>query len=100
MNKLVLPIILGTDINAYTMSVSFYEKYQIKPVLVGQIPMAYTKGSTIIKQIRYINNIEDNDIFLNALNEVHVKYKDQFEHLLLRSEERRVGKGCRCRWST
>lgn len=83
MNKSFLPIILGTDINAYTMSVSFHQQYNIKPVLIGQIPMWFTKGSTIIQDIHYVDNLEQSDVFLSTLNDIKNKYGDKYEHLIL-----------------
>ncbi|HEY4622398.1 MAG TPA: carboxylate--amine ligase, partial [Solibacillus sp.] len=42
-----LPIIVGTDINAYNMAISFHEEYKIQPVLVGKGVLPFTNLSTI-----------------------------------------------------
>lgn len=78
-----LPVILGTDINAYTMSRSFYEEYNVRPILVGHMPLAYTAGSTIIKQIHYLENTADHETFIEYLHQLAVKYKKEFDELLL-----------------
>lgn len=42
-----IPIIVGTDINAYNMAISFHEAYGIHPILVGKEPLSFTSLSTI-----------------------------------------------------
>lgn len=81
--KTFLPIILGTDINAYTMSVSFYEEYGIKPVLVGRTPMAFTEDSTIIQKIYYEQNIEDEEHYVHYLHDIALHYKADYNDLIL-----------------
>src|SRR5690625_1380129 len=65
------------------MSVSFHQQYNIKPVLIGQIPMWFTKGSTIIQDIHYVDNLEQSDVFLSTLKDIKNQYKDKYEHLIL-----------------
>ncbi len=81
--KPFLPIILGTDINAYTMSISFHEKYGIKPVLVGRMAMAFTEGSSVIEKIHYVDNIEDGPQYANELHQIAAHYKQEYENLIL-----------------
>ena len=78
-----LPIIIGTDLNAYTMSLSFYEEYGIKPILVGKGPVSYTDGSTIIEKIYYTEKINDTEFFINYLNELAEEKKKSYKKLLL-----------------
>ena len=41
-------LILGTDANAYYMARCCYEEYKIKPHLIGQRRLAFTKFSNIL----------------------------------------------------
>jgi len=78
-----LPIIIGTDLNCYTMSISFHEEYGIKPVVVGKAPIPYTEGSTIIDKFYYTERIDDDDFFVDYLKDLAKKYKKDYENLLL-----------------
>lgn len=66
-NQDFIPVIIGTDINAYHMSASFHEEYQTKPYLIGKINMGFTKYSSIIEQIKLVDHLDDQDTFVNAL---------------------------------
>ncbi|WHT49350.1 hypothetical protein QNH10_07170 [Sporosarcina thermotolerans] len=46
-----IPIIVGTDINAYNMAISFHEAYGIHPILVGKEPLSFTSLSTIPERL-------------------------------------------------
>lgn len=53
----LIPIIFGTDINAYNMAISFHEEYNRKPILVGKERMPFTSMSTIIVHIEILPNL-------------------------------------------
>lgn len=78
-----LPILIGTDLNAYTMARSFHEEYGIKPILVGKVPLAYTEGSTIVKEFYYTDKINHTDYFIHYLEKIAEKYSDLYKKLLL-----------------
>lgn len=78
-----LPVILGTDMNAYTMAISFYSQYGIKPVLVGRIPMAFTKDSSLIQAIYYNDETDDTKGFAEYLEKIALLYSLKYETLLL-----------------
>ncbi|WP_332650690.1 carboxylate--amine ligase [Lysinibacillus sp. 54212] len=78
-----IPIIVGTDINAYTMTISFHEEYGIRPILVGKAPLPFTKLSTIPKVIEYFDEISDPEKFASVLIKVADKYKEPNKKLLL-----------------
>src|SRR5699024_7712676 len=82
-----LPILIGTDLNTYTMAISFHEEYGIKPVVVGRAPLPFTEGSTIISEFYYTDRIDDEEFFVGYLKELAKKYHSKYENLLLRSEE-------------
>lgn len=81
--KRFLPIIIGTDMNCYTMSISFHEEYGIKPIVVGKAPIPYTTGSTIIEKFHYTDTIDDKDRFIPYLKELAKEYHQYYEELLL-----------------
>ncbi|OCS86926.1 carboxylate--amine ligase [Caryophanon tenue] len=81
--KPFLPIIVGTDINAYNMAISFHEEYNIHPVLVGKGVLPFTNYSTIPHKIEYDKNLAEPQEFANILIRVAKKYKKKADKLLL-----------------
>ncbi|WP_277630764.1 hypothetical protein [Atopococcus tabaci] len=81
--KRFLPVILGTDMNGYTMAASFHERYGIKPVMIGRAPMRFTHGSSIIQKIHYNKNLSDNQAFLDYMKEIAQTYKQTYDSLIL-----------------
>lgn len=78
-----LPIIVGTDINAYNMAISFHEEYGIHPVLVGRGHLPFTTYSNIPKTIEYYEKLGEPEHFANVLIEVADKYKQPGMKLVL-----------------
>ena len=48
MKEKFLPIILGTDANAYGLARSFNDKYNIKSLAIGSFPLRETRNSKIM----------------------------------------------------
>jgi len=82
-NQPFIPIIIGTDMNAYNMAISFHEEYNIKPILVGKEEMSFTKWSSVIEHIEIQPNLWDKSSFVQVLMEVAQKYKTNDKQLLL-----------------
>ena len=82
-NQPFIPIIIGTDMNAYNMAISFHEEYNIKPILVGKEEMSFTKWSSVIEHIEIQPNLWDKTAFVQVLSEVAKKYKTTDKQLLL-----------------
>lgn len=78
-----LPIIVGTDINAYNMAISFHEEYNINPILVGKGVLPFTNYSNIPKKIEYDKNLAEPTEFAKILIRVAKKYKKKADQLLL-----------------
>lgn len=78
-----IPILIGTDLNTYTMSISFHEEYGIKPIVVGKAPVPYTDGSSIIEKFYYTEKIDDHEYFVEYLKKLAKEYKKDYEKLLL-----------------
>ena len=84
MSKLnFIPIIVGTDINAYNMSISFHEEYNVKPVLVGRGELPFTKFSTIPATIEYFPKLGEPEEFASIMETVAKKYAKSGKKLML-----------------
>ncbi|MFC2948777.1 carboxylate--amine ligase [Virgibacillus sediminis] len=82
-NSPFIPVIVGTDINAYNMAVSFHEKYSIKPVLVGRQQMAFTDLSSIMDRIEIHPDLAEDGRFADVLNQLASKLEKGEKKLLL-----------------
>lgn len=78
-----LPIIVGTDMNAYNMAISFHEEYGIHPVLVGKEEMSFTSLSSIPQAIEYEKDLWNKEAFVSILKRVAQKYAAPNQQLLL-----------------
>ncbi|ATP41606.1 carboxylate--amine ligase [Solibacillus sp. R5-41] len=78
-----LPIIVGTDINAYNMAISFHEEYNIRPILVGKGVLPFTNLSTIPRAIEYDKKLGDPAQFAKILISVAKKYEGEADKLIL-----------------
>ncbi|CAM3212458.1 carboxylate--amine ligase [Filibacter tadaridae] len=82
-NHPFIPIIVGTDMNAYNMAISFHEEYGIKPVLVGKEPLSFTSLSSIIKSIELNPKLPEKETFVSFLKKVAEKYAEPKKKMLL-----------------
>ncbi|WP_252504172.1 carboxylate--amine ligase [Sporosarcina sp. Marseille-Q4943] len=82
-NHPFIPIIVGTDINAYNMAISFHEAYGIHPILVGKEPLSFTSLSTIPGAIELNSKLGEKKEFVRFLKQVAEKYRTQGKKLLL-----------------
>lgn len=78
-----IPIIVGTNINAYNMAISFHEEYGIKPVIVGREPLPFTSYSTITDVQELNSGLHDPEVFVQFLREVAKKYRTADQKLVL-----------------
>ncbi len=78
-----IPIIVGTDMNAYNMAISFHAHYKIHPVLVGRGMLSFTKFSSIPYAIEINERLGESETFVSFLIEVANKYKEDGKQLLL-----------------
>jgi D-aspartate ligase len=77
-----LPIILGSDENAYGQSRLFNETYNIKPLLCCTRLLTPTSNSSLFS-IRKIDNFDKDEIFPDALLSVLKEYKEKYEKLIV-----------------
>ena len=83
-------LIIGNDINAYYLARCYHELTGKKADLIslivpGQKTFAYTRYTKILN-IKYIEKLWDENIFLNALDEYYNEHKDE-KILLISSNE-------------
>lgn len=76
-----IPVIVGTDINAYNMAISFHEAYGIHPILIGKQPMGFTDLSTVPEKIYIHDDLTER--FPEILKELANSLKGRKKKLLL-----------------
>lgn len=59
-------VLIGTDINAYYMARNFHEAYNIKPYVIGRVPMNFTSLSNILN-LRITQNLIEGNVFVDTL---------------------------------
>lgn len=64
-----VPVIIGTDLNAYHMSASFHEAYGVKPHLLGKVQMGFTNYTTIIERVTFVEDLDEAEVFVSALRD-------------------------------
>lgn len=67
-------LIIGTDINAYTMARCYHEIYGKKANLIGKEEMKFTSLSTITN-IEYEKNLWDTEVFKKTLKSFALRHK-------------------------
>ncbi|RHW34725.1 ATP-grasp domain-containing protein [Lysinibacillus yapensis] len=76
MEQPFLPILLGSDMNAYGMARAFYEAYRIKPLVLGRSHLTATQDSRIL-HFQEIKNLNSQEVFVSALEKVAKQYPDK-----------------------
>ena len=82
-NHSFIPVIIGTDMNAYNMAISFHEEYDIKPIIVGRESLSFTQLSSIINCIELHPDLGEGATFVKFLKEIAAKYAVADKKLLL-----------------
>ena len=72
-DKEFIPVLLGGDINTYSVARAFYEQYRVKTYIFGKFPTGPSYNSKIIE---YHPNpkIDTDDYFLKPLNHISKKH--------------------------
>lgn len=82
MEQAFLPVLLGSDMNAYGMARAFYEAYKIKPLVLGRAHLTATQDSRIL-HFKQINRLNEQDVFLSAMEQIAKQYGGSKKLLLL-----------------
>ena len=82
MKRDFLPVILGTDSNAYGMAKAFHMAYGLKSLVVGQGELFTTSGSSIL-DLKIIPDFANPDQFATNLLNLGKELKNTAEQLLL-----------------
>ncbi len=77
-----MPVILGTDENAYGMAKSFHMQYGVTSLAIGQAELYPIKNSKIIS-VEIRKDFSDPEIFVEKLIEVAEKLKPKAKKLIL-----------------
>lgn len=64
-----IPVIVGTDLNAYHMAASFHEGYGVRAHLLGKVQLGFTHYSSIIERTTLVDRLDDADVFCDALTD-------------------------------
>lgn len=81
-NKTFLPVLLGTDANAYGMAKSFHKAYGIKSLSLGVLPLMETANSKIVK-VDAKQGFDEQENFVKKMEEVGKAYGAYYDKLLL-----------------
>ena len=62
-----VPVLLGNDINTYSMARAFYEEYKVKSIVVGKSNVGPSCNSSII-EFHADKNLDKRDVFVRTVN--------------------------------
>lgn len=82
MKQNFLPIILGTDANAYGLARSFHEAYNIKSLAIGTFPLRETRNSKIVEVRTYDNLYKD---FVKIMSDIYNEFTTKYNKFILLS---------------
>ncbi|MHA6260263.1 carboxylate--amine ligase [Sporosarcina sp. CAU 1771] len=73
-NEIFLPILLGSDMNAYGMARSFHEEYGIRPLVLGRAIVSATGNSKIL-EFREFPDLNEEKVFLHTVMGLTEEFK-------------------------
>ena len=77
-----LPVILGTDANAYGMARNFYEAFGVRSLSLGKIPLLETRHSKLVEVVTN-TDFDTDDRFMQVLDEVAEAYGPLYDEIIL-----------------
>lgn len=76
-----MPIILGTDNNAYGIARSLHEAFHIKPTCFGRGNLIMTRDSKIVNVI--VRDFSDDEEFVKEITKTGQELKKAYQHLII-----------------
>lgn len=80
--KSFIPVILGTDINAYGMAKAFHEAYGLRSIVLGKAKLFTTENSSIV-DVRTFDDFGTENGFLQRLLTLGQNLKSDYKKILL-----------------
>jgi len=77
-----LPVILGSDLNAYGMARSFHMAYGVKSYAIGKGVLFMTRHSSII-DVRVCKDLDDDATFIQEMTKMAIELKTMAKKLVL-----------------
>lgn len=74
--KEFIPVLLGSDINTYSVSRAFYEEYGVKSIVIGKSSTGPSCNSRII-DFRAVPQLDSKDVFVETINALADKYRSK-----------------------
>ena len=81
-NPTFLPVLLGSDINAYGMARSFHEEYGVTSLALASYPLAPTRHSNIVT-VEVTPKFNEAEVFLDHILARGRELKESFDYLIL-----------------
>ncbi len=81
MEKKITPVLLGADLNCYSVARAFHEKYGVISTAFGRYAIGATDHSKII-DFRIVKDIDTDDVMVRVLNEFAEGHGDELLILL------------------
>ena len=81
-NQEFIPILLASDINVYSMARAFHEEYKVKSIVLARNTSGIINHSKII-DYREVPTLDENDVFLEAMNNLYEELKNTKKKLIL-----------------
>ena len=78
-----LPIVLGSDLNTYSIAREIYEAYEIKPVVATSMILLPCIDSQIINIYKKENFSKDSEVFKEVLDRVYEENKDTYKNFII-----------------
>ena len=72
MNKEFIPVLMGNDINVYSMARAFHEEYDLKSTVFCKIASGPCKDSDIIN-LHPVEKIDESEVFVEHINQFALK---------------------------
>lgn len=81
MQQKILPVLLGADMNCYSVARAFHEAYGVKSQAFGRYAMGETKYSRIVK-VTAVENIDTDEVLVKTLREFAAAHPGESKILL------------------